>query len=183
MGGQSGSRHAKPQGAEPSCRGSFDLARRFSSVGARILPCRAARAPGCRSPMSSCRTVGPFLCGRIGCRPMRCGSMLIGTASAFWAASLSVASTTVRLGRHRSEAWPNEDGGGSDWPRQRSAGQRPVSCHDESSWLRAGVLQSGFGLGQAIGSSQMAAGKSRRTFRIPGIACGNQRRTFPILRR
>ena len=49
-------------------------------------------------------------------RPMRCCLTPTGMGSASLAASLNVASATVRLGRHRFEAWPNEDGGGPHWP-------------------------------------------------------------------
>ena len=102
-------------------------------------------------------------------RPMRCCLTPTGMGSGFLGACLPGASTTVRPGRHGSEAWPNEDGSGSCRPRQGTRGQHALPRHDELLCLRARVLQSGSGLGLrqrgAIGPSPMAQGQVEKNVR------------------
>ena len=66
--------------------------------------------------------------------PLQTHEMLfdaIGTRSGSSAACRVVVFTTVRLGRHRSEARPNAHSGGSCWSRQGTADQHALSGHDE----------------------------------------------------
>jgi hypothetical protein len=102
-----------------------------SSTGVRILRFWAVNAPSCRWHISSCRTAGPIFCALTPCRPTRCCLMHTGTGSGSWVVCRVGGSATVRLGRHRSEARPNEDGCGSCRSRQGTAGQHALPGHDE----------------------------------------------------
>jgi len=79
----------------------FDWSEDWAYVGGERIKLQVAHI--------SCRTAAPFWFGLICCRRMRCCSMHIGMPSAFLKASRAGASMTVRLGRHGSEARPNED--------------------------------------------------------------------------
>lgn len=125
----------------------FDWSEDFAVLGGE----RTKRAMW---PISSCRTPRLSSCGLTFFRPMRCCLTPTGMVSASLAASLNVAFTIVRLGRHRFEARPNEDGGGPHWPGQGTEGQLAVPRHDEPLCLRASVLQSGLGLGEGTGREE-----------------------------
>src|SRR5690554_6613301 len=96
-------------------------ARRSSSTGARTGPMSVASGLSCKWRISSSRTAAPFWFGPICCKHMRCCSTLIGMLSVSLKACRAAASTTVRLGRHGSEARPNEDRcrQGQNWQEAR----------------------------------------------------------------
>ncbi len=140
----------------------FDWSDDFAILGGE-------RYLGFRWPTSSCRTAGRFCCALISYRPTRCCLTPTGMDSGFLVACLPGASTTVRPGRHGSEAWPNEDGSGPCRPRQGTRGQHALPRHDKPLCLCARVLQSGSRLGLrqrgAIGPSPLAQGQVEKNVR------------------
>ncbi len=122
---------SRRRGAGPLCRCNLIPAMPFGLTGARTLRFWAVSTRSCRWRISSCRTAGLIFCGLDLFRPTRCCLTPTGTGSGSSAVCLRGASTTVRLGRHRSEARPNEDGGGSCRPRQGAADQHALSGHDQ----------------------------------------------------
>ena len=68
------------------------------------------------------------------------------------------ASTTVRPGRHRFEARPNEDGGGGGLQWQGAALQPPLSSDVQPICGATGRLHPGFGLGEGSGREPGRAG-------------------------
>ena len=130
-GKQIGIASSRRRGAGPLCRCILTPAKPSSSTGARTLPFWTANAPSCRWRISSCRTAGPSCCAPIHCRPTRCCLTRTGMRFGSSAACPRGAFTTVRLGRHGSEARPNAHGGGSRRSRQGAADQHALSRHDQ----------------------------------------------------
>ena len=154
-----------------SCRWSFNLARRSSSTGARILRCWAASGPSCRWRISSCRTAGRFWSAPIhAADPRDAVRRACGTGSGSSVVCRGAASTITCAQRLIVSVGRGKE-------RQVNARFLAMTSH----YVFEPEFCNPAWLGRAIGDwSKGEGGRSRRTFRIPATGFGSPCRTSPI---